>query len=383
MGFDMTASAPEEGRKCWLKVSYNGMSRMVEWNTACCTFKDMNTKVRKMFSLNDKLKLVYSYKTSISGAPADILMSSDEELNTALRRLDGEVLLVNLSIRRKEKKGVLCRALRAVKASRPGISQFVRSLPATALAHAQAVPLGAITARLRASAQACCAAHSRHANANPNAAGASTHACRMRLPKVLLCFLVLLAAVVVARYRIKHMQENYFSNGYYGDYNGHVTILAAAYGGRDVTRQAQEFHNAYHRLQASNHIFGDPLIGNPKYLHVVFQRTGMSEVFSQSIHESDALVELYANKDDCRFPVEAVVSGKSIRVLGVMYDGAITTCAARRLLSAGHFNSYTTYVKGKSFGVDRPSGQGAFTMAYLKNNKIQMVTAKEGQAIVL
>lgn len=67
MGSDtMTAaSAPaEEGKKCWLKVTYEGRSRLVEWNTAWNTFKDMDTKVRKMFALKEKLKLVYSYEES-------------------------------------------------------------------------------------------------------------------------------------------------------------------------------------------------------------------------------------------------------------------------------------------------------------------------------
>jgi hypothetical protein len=78
MGSDtMTASAPEEGRKCWLKVSYSGTHRMIEWNTAWGTFKDMDTKVRKMFGLHDKVKLVYSYKDekhSTADTPCNILM---------------------------------------------------------------------------------------------------------------------------------------------------------------------------------------------------------------------------------------------------------------------------------------------------------------------
>ena len=57
----MTASAPEEGKKCWLQVTHENKTRMIEWNTGWCTFKDMDTKVRKMFGLNDKMKLVYTY----------------------------------------------------------------------------------------------------------------------------------------------------------------------------------------------------------------------------------------------------------------------------------------------------------------------------------
>ena len=69
MGSDMTAaSAPEEGRKCWLKVTslVDGKTRMVEWNAAWIAFKDMDTKVRRMFGLNDKMKLLYTYQTGDS-----------------------------------------------------------------------------------------------------------------------------------------------------------------------------------------------------------------------------------------------------------------------------------------------------------------------------
>lgn len=73
MGFDnMTAaSAPEEGRKCWLKVTLDGKSRMVEWNSAWNTFKDMDTKVRRMFALHEKARLLYTYKDNTQ---TDIIM---------------------------------------------------------------------------------------------------------------------------------------------------------------------------------------------------------------------------------------------------------------------------------------------------------------------
>jgi hypothetical protein len=69
----MTASAPaEEGKKCLWKVTFDRKSRMVEWHTSWGTFKDMDTKVRHMFGLSDKLKLVYSYQENTTFA--DIIM---------------------------------------------------------------------------------------------------------------------------------------------------------------------------------------------------------------------------------------------------------------------------------------------------------------------
>lgn len=56
------ASAPEnEVVKCWLKVTFNGRTRLIEWRKNEGTFKEMDEKVRKMFGLNERIKLLYSY----------------------------------------------------------------------------------------------------------------------------------------------------------------------------------------------------------------------------------------------------------------------------------------------------------------------------------
>lgn len=62
------ASAPDEGRRCWLKVTHNGRTRMIEWRTNEGTFKQMDEKVRNLFGLNDRIRLLYSYCEPASSA---------------------------------------------------------------------------------------------------------------------------------------------------------------------------------------------------------------------------------------------------------------------------------------------------------------------------
>jgi len=398
----MTASAPEEGVKCWLKVTHDGKTRMVEWNTAGSTFKDMDTKVRKMFGLNDKVKLVYIYQHAAS----NIIMSSDEELSTALQFLNGAVLNVNLSVERKRKKGPLCRLFGAAKAQQPRVTQFITSLPANIAARVPSAQLGALAERMRASAQACCAARCRrnpNANADPNAGPVPAPTCRVRSRKILLSLFVLLAAFLVVHHKCSHshfadgMSSSFpfhmhyhsghqFHHGHHGQQNfantfeqPHVTILAASYGGHDVTRRAQEFYNQHNHLQASNQIFGDTAFGQFKYLHVVFQRigaNGLPEVFSQSLGESDILVPLKAVKQECFMPELSKIGREHVRILGALYDGNDISCATREFATAGRFEGR------KANPIQQTYGNGAVTIAYMKNNKVHMVTALNGQKIV-
>lgn len=111
---------------------------------------------------------------------------------------------------------------------------------------------------------------------------------RLRLSVLLLILAVLVACPwVKSHMKNKWMGRHYFNNHYFHhdqDISGHgnhvVTILAATYGGRDVTNMARDYYARVASLRASNDVYGDPLPGIRKYLHVVYQVStkGFTEV---------------------------------------------------------------------------------------------------------
>lgn len=391
------ASAPEEGRKCFFKASYGGNVRMVEWNTAMNSFKELDTKVRRMFGLNDKVKLNYTYMVISSGIEEEITMSSDEEVGTALHLLVGEVLPVSITLAKKHQKSPCLRILRAAKAQQPRVAECLASLQATArarIASLSAAPLFAIVAALRANANcatSCASARFAHARAAP---------CRR---KVFLGFFFLFLALIFAHAKCSHRRDHYqyqshtpqYSSQYqWGRQNSeHITILAATYGGVDVTDKAREYFNNNGAVLAANRIFGDPSPLVHKYLHVVYQvysaKTGLAEVYSQSFSESQVHQQFSWTIQSCAFPEEAIVDGKSIKVLGAMYEDVVATCAARRLAATGRFSTAVQWhadqhkdsMVSKSHFGSNSNGMGAYTMVYLKDNRIRVFRGKEGSPV--
>lgn len=447
------ASAPsEEGKRCWLKVTYEGRSRMVEWNTNLITFKEMDTKVKKMFGVHEKWRLIYTYQETTTYS--DIVMSSDEELSTALHLMQGEILVVDAVLEKKKKKSPVAQAYRAYRAAQPQVRTFLTNLPANASTH-----LCALATRACLTAQCafeCVGAKFVSFTQRAPRAGPSQQPARPPAPsvpapspapahssyrfprKLALCFFFLVLAVMVAHskyharmrnewmevfnrnsnfkpmYKLaqlqqellqqqmqqQHQQQQQQQQHNYGRHHeyepsihsaSHVTILAATYGGRDVTRTVQEFYNSHNWVLASNSVFGDPAYGMRKYLHVVYQHrsptTGVVEVLSQAFPESESPMQFTLAKDACAFPEEAIVDGRSVKVLGALYDDVSATCAARRYAATGRFTASQsnsrrhrdTIITGNHFGTF--SSVGSFTLVYLKDNTLRTFVGREGDSL--
>jgi len=418
MGFseNVNASAPEEeNKKCWLKVTYNSKSRLVEWRTNEGSFKDMNIKVKKVFGLHDKLKLVYTYHEPTSSSK--IVMSSDEELATALHFMVGEVLVVDAIVDRKAHKNVLCRAYRYAKAQKPILTQFM----ANAYAYARE-NVAIYATRLKTCMNQCGNAR-RSSRAVPSQAnGADSNSNSRPSPcsfsyfarrphcnggygfygRTALFIFILLLSLFAVRMKIhkrlqyeihEAFQESLMYPPVFRVHQpihhqtpGHVTILAATYGGLDVTSKAREYYNRG-MLKPSNEIFGDTLPGVVKYLHVVYQHYshgGYAEVFSQTFQESSGPSVFTMQRESCAYPEEAIVDGKSIKILGALYDDVGATCAARRMASTGQFSAskklYSdSLINRNHFGSN--SGTGTLTIVYMRDNVLRISNGREGQSV--
>jgi len=366
---------------------------MVEWNTAQSTFKDLDSKVRKMFGLHDKLRIVYTYKYLAT----DIIMSSDEELSSALHFIVGDTVYVTLSVETKKKKGILVRMSRAAKAQGSRVTQCITSLPANVATCVPSFSLCALAGRVRA----CHARHADDPNANNNNHNNSNNASHdntgevhhRRLVSIMVGLIVLLLSVAIARSYHRHNihpNQQYFPRPpYYEGFHasGSLSILAASYGGRDVTKLAQEYYHKHNNLQASNKVFGDPAMGDYKYLHVVFQQmgpNGIPEVFTQSFAESNAPVNLVASKGlECEYPEYGVFDGQQVKILGALHDRDSVTCEARRLAYRGFDQDGISHmmpsIRDKRHKDDKDKNW--FTLAYMKNNKVKIVTARNGRKL--
>lgn len=466
MGFDVNndASAPPEpeAKKLLLRVAFEGVNRKVEWNTSWHVFKDMDTKVRRVFGISDKKRLVYNYQEptldfrgstlDFRGSTRSILMSSDEELATALlcALVSSGILTLDVVLtgEKKKRKSAFQRVMRAAK---PQVMNFATNVRA----RIPPVSVNDITERMRTCAQTCadtyahvracaaarfcCPRAHRPAAASPSAA-VPPRRCRAGR-KVFIGLFVLLIAVFIAHSRCHggqhfrrdyqyhyrthpenheyhktqdprvhhqhhahHQQQQVFEwfshlgfnqwpagNGNVNNNNnqgvGHVTILAATYGGHDVTKKFQEFYNTHKVVKASNSVFGDPDYGFRKYLHVVFQQignNGLAEVFSQTFTESEQLQQFNPVRSACAHPEEAIVDGKSVKVLGALYMDAVATCPARRLATTGYFSGRRAEdrVLGSNFGAT-PNPKGKLTLVYLKDNVLQVIKANEGETVKL
>lgn len=391
MGFSDASAPPEDGKKCWFKVTLDGRSRLIEWNTSKVTFKEMDTKVKKMFGVHDKHRVTYAY---IKPECGEILLSSDEELSTALHFLDGEILSVSATIEKKKRKTVFERAARAAKQQSQNLSNAYSRIPAL-----PRDSIWALAAQVRASAQhlaanCCFAQRPRPADPAAPPVQARRPPCRLGARRLtwVLFFLVLALFVAHAKNVVKiknewreALHQNYAYKTTHQSYDPHVTILSATYGGRDVTRQVQDYYIAHGKIIASNTIFGDPNHGSRKYLHVVYQhystQNGLAEVYTQSFPESYIPASFTMTRDNCAYPEEAIVDGRPVKILGALYEDVSATCAARRFAATGHLSADSYYysrgvINRNYFGSN--SAHGFFTLVYLKNNKMQTFSEREG-----
>jgi hypothetical protein len=59
------------------------------------------------------------------------------------------------------------------------------------------------------------------------------------------------------------------------DFFSDIKIIVANYGGKDVTSLAKQQLKLHKHFTANNASFGDPLPGNPKFLHVIYSFHGV------------------------------------------------------------------------------------------------------------
>jgi hypothetical protein len=393
------ANVPQSGRKIWVKVECEGVWRKFEWNTATCSFVEFEAKIRSMFHIDSKAKLLVLYCDKFDW----ITTSTDEEITTALQLLQGDLMEVRVEITKRKKRSPFTRTLREaknkVRAVRPQIlaaqanaralcAQAIRSLPCPCTAvHQVATAARNACGRVGPAAYGCLACVGGFAR--------WLFGCR----KLVLALLFL--ALAFGAMRHTHGPQRWRGGYPHGQqsfsYNNQplVTIIAASYGGQDVTERVQDYYNRHGYLVAHNSVFGDPMVGTYKYLHVVFQarspQTGLIETFAQSIPEAHraAPQQLRMEKDNiCSFSESAVRGTKSYTVLGALYEGGVVTCEARRLAHTGQFSdiwmSAGNVVNKHHFPSVQPSrSNGVFTMVYLKNNKLEVFTGREGSTVKL
>jgi len=172
-----------------------------------------------------------------------------------------------------------------------------------------------------------------------------------------------------------------------------VTILAATYAGVDVTSKARAQYNHHGAMLAHNSVYGDPVKGLHKHLHVVYQhysaQTGLTETFSQSFPESNSFQPFSLERENCQFTDDAIVNHQTIKVLGALYEGTQASCAARRLAATGKFSAKNSpwnsgvsdAMVSREHFTTASSGIGSFTLVYLKNNKLEVFRGTEGSHV--
>lgn len=351
----MTASnAPEEGgRRIWLKIHYGNVIRKVEWNTSWRTFDNLVTKVRQLFHLENRTKLVFQYKEKDDV----ITMSSDEEWAVALELLSGDTLTLTVEPAKRKKRGMLARAVRAGKFAK------VKAVQAATAARASMPEIHLCRSLCAAGRRVCSAlghvwsslgyVNSRHIG--------------------FLMFLLLAALC----YNIpRHSLRNSIVPVPRAET---VEIVAATYGGIDVTPQVARYYSQHGKVLANNRLYGDPALGRIKYLQVFYRIIDAngypSPIISEGFEESDREYSLSKKSTGCSW-ADTAMESRSIRVLGAVYEGIDVTCAAKRNVQPG------SVVSAKIFNVMK-STNGAFTILYEKNGSIKISQSKEGQSIKL
>jgi hypothetical protein len=360
---DMTAANSEEGRKCYMMVRYGGVTRRIEWHTSWKSFEKLETKVRSIFHIDSKSKLTFKYLTCKGPSVEHITMSSDEELGVALELLVGDEMVLEVEANSRKKRGTLARVMRAGKAVKPKALALCAAvgayLPRPVVTGLRALPRPSVGARALLH--------------NTMRTIVNFNYRRLVLP------LAILGLAMCIHFAPKVIGTTRLSRG------DHFTIVAATYGGMDVTTTVQKYYAQHKVVLASNNLYGDPMVGTRKHLHVVYQHTTghTTTTFTESISEFGQPSALSMKYEDCLYSSEVIVDGHNVRVLGALYDGHQVTCAVKKMAYTGRISEWPRSggeVSSRNFQVPK-EGHGVFTMVYLKDNKLKTFQGVEGSPI--
>lgn len=416
MGSSELASAPAEGKRCLLRVtctqdkSSTSSVRMIEWNKDWSSFKDMEAKVRLMFSIREKEKLKYTY-THHYGR---ICMSTDEELATALSLVGQDNTLQVIVEKQYRRKSKLCRLVNTAKAYKPQVVALLAGAKDRISACA-----GVAMSRVRSSGRAvaskftCPYARANgpasennnnsdaapNANSNAQASPNPPRPCRgMRKHIGLTVFFLVLAAAIcmnvchhnkMLRHYHSHQYTHHFTqymeqaNMYkprmpaFNDHrpSAEISIVGATYGGQDVTQQLQKYYNKNGVVMSSNTVFGDPAYGVQKYLHVVYSVKAHGDMkFSQAFVESEEPQLVSMNYPACGEARMTLVDGQYVQIFGVLSGDQDLTCQVRNNLQiTGTWNN----------GNNIPATGSPYTVIYTKLSPKDVSRGRTGRVFAL
>jgi len=350
----MTAAHSEDGRKCYLVVRFGGVTRKLEWNTTWKSIEKLETKVRSMFHIDSRSKLTFKYRTSVGSSVEHITMSSDEEWGVALELLQGDEIVLDVEVNKRKRRGVLTRVGKAAKSKAVALCTAVSAyMPALPRPLAGRLPRPSV----------------RHLRAHI----ATFDYRKLILPLAILGLAMCIHFAPAVIGSTRHSRGDKF------------TIVAATYGGLDVTTTVQKYYAQHNVVWATNNLYGDPMMGHRKYLHVVYQHTTghTTTTFTESIPEASQPHALTMKYEDCTYPSEVIVDGHHVRILGALYDVQQVTCAVKKMAYTGRISELSRAggeVSSRNFNAP-DNGHGMFTLVYLKDNKLKIFQGTEGKYI--